>query len=161
MGAVLVGVVNSLFTFIAIVNIEKYGRRKLLLVGVIGAFLSLTGVGVLFAIGSNLVIIPLLCYVACFAFSYGPIVWVIISEIFPTKIRGLAVSIGSLSLMVTGFVITMTNPILIEIIKPAGTFFLYAALTLPAIWFIWKFVPETKGKTLEEIEMSWKKIDNK
>ena len=161
LGAVLVGVVNSLFTFIAIVNIEKYGRRKLLLVGVIGAFLSLTGVGVLFAIGSNLVIIPLLCYVACFAFSYGPIVWVIISEIFPTKIRGLAVSIGSLSLIVTGFVITMTNPILIEIIKPAGTFFLYAALTLPAIWFIWKFVPETKGKTLEEIEMSWKKIDNK
>jgi SP family arabinose:H+ symporter-like MFS transporter len=59
--------------------------------------------------------------------------------------------------MVTGFFITLTNPIFIETIKPAGTFFLYGALTLPAIWFIWKFVPETKGKTLEEIEMSWKK----
>ncbi len=161
LGAVLVGLVNSVFTFIAIMNIERYGRRKLLLIGVIGAAISLAGVGVLFAIGSNLVIIPLLLYVACFAFSYGPIVWVIISEIFPTKIRGLAVSIGSLSLMVTGFFITLTNPIFIETITPAGTFFLYAALTLPAVWFIWKFVPETKGKTLEEIEMYWKKLNEK
>ena len=161
LGAVLVGLVNSIFTFIAIMNIERYGRRKLLLIGVVGAALSLMGVGVLFAVGSNLVIIPLLIYVACFAFSYGPIVWVIISEIFPTKIRGLAVSIGSLSLMVTGFFITLTNPMFIETIKPAGTFFLYGALTLPAIWFIWKYVPETKGKTLEEIELSWKKLNDK
>ncbi len=156
LGAVLVGLVNSIFTFVAIFNIERFGRRKLLLIGVTGAFISLAGVGVLFSIGSNLVIIPLLVYVACFAFSYGPIVWVIISEIFPTKIRGLAVSIGSFSLMVTGFFITLTNPVLVENIKPAGTFFLYAGLTLPAIWFIWKYVPETKGKTLEEIELSWK-----
>ena len=103
LGAVLVGVVNSLFTFVAILYIEKFGRRKLLLIGVSGAFLSLSGVGILFAIGSNLVLIPLLFYVASFAFSFGPIVWVIISEIFPTRIRGLAVSIGSFSLMVTGF----------------------------------------------------------
>lgn len=158
LGAVLVGLVNSIFTFIAIMNIERYGRRKLLLIGVVGVAISLTGVSVLFAIGSSLVIIPLLMYVAFFAFSYGPIVWVIISEIFPTKIRGIAVSIGSFSLMVTGFFITLTNPIFIELITPVGTFFLYATLTLPAIWFIWKFVPETKGKTLEEIEISWKKL---
>ncbi|MEO1009927.1 MAG: sugar porter family MFS transporter [Bacteroidota bacterium] len=156
LGAVLVGLVNSVFTFVAIVNIEKYGRRKLLLIGVMGAFISLAGVGTLFALDSHWVIVPLLMYVACFAFSYGPIVWVIISEIFPTHIRGLAVSLGSLALMVTGFCITLTNPIFIETIKPSGTFFLYAALTLPAIWFIWKFVPETKGKTLEEIERFWK-----
>lgn len=161
LGAVLVGLVNSIFTFVAIMNIERYGRRKLLLIGVIGAAISLFGVATLFALGSSLVIIPLLLYVACFAFSYGPIVWVIISEIFPTKIRGLAVSIGSLSLMVTGFFITLTNPVFIETIKPSGTFFLYGALTLPAIWFIWKFVPETKGKTLEEIEMSWKQDKTK
>lgn len=156
LGAVLVGVVNTLFTFVAIFYIEKYGRRKLLLIGVVGAFLSLSAVGVLFAMGSTLVIIPLLFYVASFAFSYGPITWVIISEIFPTRIRGLAVSIGSFSLMLTGFFITLTNPVLIESIKPSGTFFLYAVLTMPAIWFIWKFVPETKGKTLEEIERYWK-----
>ena len=156
LGAVLVGIVNCAFTFVAIMNIEKFGRRKLLLIGVIGAFISLSGVGVLFAMGSKFVIIPLLMYVASFAFSFGPIVWVIISEIFPTRIRGLAVSLGSFSLMTTGFVITLTNPILIKTVMPSGTFFIYAALTLPAIWFIWKFVPETKGKTLEEIEKFWR-----
>lgn len=156
LGAVLVGIVNSAFTSIAIMNIERFGRRKLLLVGVTGAFLSLTGVGILFAIGSNLVIIPLLCYVASFAFSFGPVTWVIISEIFPTRIRGLAASIGSFSLMVTGFFITLTNPVFIKVIEPSGTFFLYGMLTLPAIWFIWKFIPETKGKTLEEIEKYWR-----
>ena len=158
LGAVLVGLVNSAFTFVAIQFIERSGRRKLLLIGVVGAFISLAGVGIMFALESTLIIIPLLCYVASFAFSYGPIVWVIISEIFPTRIRGLAVSIGSFSLMVTGFFITLTNPLLIESIMPSGTFFLYAGLTLPAIWFIWKFVPETKGKTLEEIEKYWKSL---
>ncbi|MDB4581609.1 sugar porter family MFS transporter [Draconibacterium sp.] len=156
LGAVLVGIVNSAFTFVAILNIEKFGRRRLLLIGVTGAFISLTTVGILFAIGSKLIIIPLLFYVASFAFSFGPLTWVIISEIFPTRIRGLAVSMGSFSLMVTGFVITLTNPVLIKTILPSGTFFLYAGLTLPAIWFIWKFVPETKGKTLEQIEKYWK-----
>ena len=161
LGAVLVGIVNSAFTFVAIHYVERKGRRKLLLIGVIGAFLSLASVGILFALDSTLIIIPLLFYVASFAFSYGPIVWVIISEIFPTRIRGLAASIGSFSLMVTGFFITLTNPVLIESIQASGTFFLYAALTLPAIWFIWKFVPETKGKSLEEIEKYWKKLKNK
>jgi len=161
LGAVLVGVVNSAFTFVAIQYIERSGRRKLLLIGVIGAFISLSMVGVLFAMGSTLIIIPLLCYVASFAFSYGPMVWVIISEIFPTRIRGLAVSIGSFSLMVTGFFITLTNPVLIKSIMPSGTFFLYAGLTLPAIWFIWRFVPETKGKSLEEIEQFWKNLRKK
>ncbi|MFS4415521.1 sugar porter family MFS transporter [Maribacter sp. 2307ULW6-5] len=158
LGAVLVGVVNSAFTFVAIMNIEKFGRRRLLLIGVVGAFVSLAGVGLLFAMDSQYVIVPLLMYVASFAFSYGPIVWVIISEIFPTRIRGLAVGLGSFSLMLTGFVITLTNPILIEGIGPSGTFFLYAALTLPAIWFIYRFVPETKGKTLEQIQKYWRSI---
>ena len=156
LGAVLVGLVNSAFTFVAILNIERFGRRPLLLVGVIGAFLSLAGVSLLFALGSKFVIIPLLFYVASFAFSYGPVTWVIISEIFPTNIRGLAVSMGSFSLMLTGFIITLTNPVLFEKIMPSGTFFLYAALTLPAIWLIWKYVPETKGKSLEQIQKYWR-----
>jgi len=155
MGAVLVGVVNCAFTFVAIAQIDRYGRRRLLLTGITGAFLSLVGVGIMFAIGSKFVIIPLLCYVASFAFSYGPVVWTIIGEIFPTRIRGAAAALGTVSLMITGFVITLTNPVLIEKISAAGTFFLYAGFTLPAIWFIWKYVPETKGKTLEEIEKMW------
>ena len=161
LGAVLVGIVNSAFTFVAILFVERTGRRKLLLIGVVGAFVSLAAVGLLFALESTLIIIPLLFYVASFAFSYGPITWVIISEIFPTRIRGLAASIGSFSLMVTGFFITLTNPVLIESIQASGTFFLYAGLTLPAIWFIWKFIPETKGKSLEEIEKYWKQLREK
>ena len=157
LGAVLVGLVNSIFTFVAIYYVERAGRRKLLLIGVIGAFVSLAAVGLFFALGSSLVLIPLLFYVASFAFSYGPIVWVIIGEIFPTRIRGIAASIGTFSLMVTGFFMTFTNPILIEKISASGTFLLYALFTLPAIWFIWKYVPETKGKTLEEIEEGWRK----
>lgn len=156
LGAVMVGIINCLFTFVAINNIEKFGRRKLLLIGVTGAFVSLSGVSFLFAIESKFVIIPLLMYVASFAFSFGPIVWVIISEIFPTKIRGLAVSLGSFCLMLTGFIITLTNPILIQTVMPSGTFLIYAILVLPAIWFIWKFIPETKGKSLEEIEKYWR-----
>ncbi len=157
LGAVMVGIVNSAFTFVAIFKIDSLGRRKLLLAGVVGTFISLSSIGILFAVGSSYVIVPLLVYVACFAFSFGPVVWVVISEIFPTSIRGLAVSVGSFSLMTTGFLITLTNPMLIKEIMPSGTFFLYAALTLPAIWFIWRFVPETKGKTLEEIQHSWTK----
>jgi SP family arabinose:H+ symporter-like MFS transporter len=155
LGAVLVGAVNTAFTFVAISLIDRCGRRLLLLVGVTGAMLSLAGVGILFAVGSKLVILPLVCYVACFAFSYGPIVWTIIGEIFPTRIRGVAAALGSLSLWITAFVITFTNPMLIESISAAGTFFVYAGLTVPAIWFIWRFVPETKGRSLEDIERSW------
>lgn len=107
-----------------------------------------------------LIIIPLLFYVAAFAFSYGPIVWVIISEIFPTKIKGLAASLGSFSLMVTGLFITLTNPVFLKTISPSGTLCLYAGLSLPAIWFIWKFEPETKGKSLEEIERDWRVTKN-
>jgi len=155
LGSVLVGVVNCMFTFVAISQIDRFGRRRLLLTGVTGACVSLGAVGVMFAIESELVIIPLLCYVACFAFSYGPVVWTIIGEIFPTRIRGASAALGTLSLMMTGFVVTLTNPVLIAEVSAAGTFFLYAGLTLPAIWFIRKYVPETKGKTLEQIEKLW------
>jgi hypothetical protein len=89
---------------------------------------------------------------------FGAVLIGVATSIFSTRIRVLAVSIGSFSLMVTGFFITLTNPIMIKTFMPSGTFFLYAALTLPAIWFIWKFIPETKGETLEEIEKHWKKL---
>lgn len=157
LGATLVGVINMLFTFVAIWKVDKFGRRALLLIGVTGACVSLACVGLLFQIGSRWVLVPLLFYVACFAFSYGPVCWIILGEIFPTRIRGRAAALGAFSLSLTSFVITQTNPILFETVSPAGTFFIYSALTAAAIWFIWKFVPETRGRTLESIEKGWLK----
>jgi len=156
LGAILVGIVNSAFTFVAIYYIERFGRRKLLITGVTIALFSLATTGLLFALDSSLILIPMLFYVASFAFSYGPVTWVIVGEIFPTRIRGLAASLGTLALHVTGFFITLTNPVLRETFGASGSFFLYAILTIPAIWFIWKFIPETKGKSLEEIEKEWR-----
>jgi len=157
LGAALIGVINMIFTFVAIWKVDRFGRRPLLLIGVTGACLSLACVGFLFLIGSRWVLVPLLFYVACFAFSYGPVCWIILGEIFPTRIRGRAAALGAFSLSLTSFVITCTNPRLFEALSPAGTFFTYSALTAAAIWFIWRFVPETRGRSLESIEKHWLK----
>jgi SP family arabinose:H+ symporter-like MFS transporter len=156
--AITIGLINCIFTFLAIWKIDKFGRRPLLLGGIFGSFLSLLFVGILFRLNIThkyLVLIPILSYIACFAFSFGPGVWVVISEIFPTRTRGLAVGIGALALWVTAFLISQTLPRLIETIGAGNTFLTYALLTAPALWFVYSMIPETKGKTLEEIENHW------
>ena len=161
-GAVTIGLINSVFTFLAIWKIDKLGRRPLLLTGITGAFISLSLVAVLFYIDIShkvLILVPLLCYIAFFAFSFGPGVWVVISEIFPTRVRGSAVGIGALALWITAFIISQTLPKLIEGIGAGNTFLVYALLTAPALYFVWVMIPETKGKTLEEIERHWISIN--
>lgn len=156
--AVTIGIINCLFTFLAIWKIDKFGRRPLLLGGILGAFLSLLMVGILFRLNIThkiLVLVPILCYIACFAFSFGPGVWVVISEIFPTRTRGIAVGIGAFALWITAFTVSQTLPRLIEGIGAGNTFLLYAAMTAPAFLFVYKVIPETKGKSLEEIEKNW------
>jgi len=93
--------------------------------------------------------------VAFFAFSMGPIKWVVMSEIFPTKIRGRAVAITSLSVWVTDWILNLIFPMIRESMGIAGIFFLFSVFLIPQFFFIWKVMPETKGKTLEEIEQSW------
>jgi SP family arabinose:H+ symporter-like MFS transporter len=161
-GAITIGVINSVFTLLAIWKIDKLGRRPLLLVGIAGAFVSLLMVAVLFHLDIRhkvLILVPLLCYIAFFAFSFGPGVWVVISEIFPTRVRGSAVGISALALWITAFVVSQTLPNLIEWIGTGNTFLVYALLTAPALYFVWKMIPETKGKTLEEIEKYWLNLD--
>jgi SP family arabinose:H+ symporter-like MFS transporter len=156
--AVTIGVINSLFTFLAIWKIDKIGRRPLLLVGIGGALVSLLLVGVMFNLNIThkfLILVPLLCYIAFFAFSYGPGVWVVISEIFPTRTRGSAVGAGALALWVTAFIISQTLPRLLNGLGAGNTFLLYAAMMAPAFWFVYSIIPETKGKSLEEIEKNW------
>lgn len=156
-GQVTIGIVNVLFTLLAIWQVDKIGRKPLLLFGIAGVVVALVAVGLFFffhiAQGTILIIFILL-FIACFAFSLGPGTWIVISEIFPTHIRGRAMSIGTFALWSANAVVGQLFPWMLENIGPAGTFWTFAAICLPAFFFVWKVLPETKGKTLEEIERS-------
>lgn len=159
-GQVTIGIVNTLFTFVAIFTIDKFGRKPLLIWGVSGAVISLIIVGILFALNvtsTALLLVFILFYIACFAFSFGPVVWVILSEIYPTRIRGRAMGIATLSLWIGTWIVGQFTPFLLETVKSYGTFWLFAVTCFPAIIVTWKLVPETKNKPLEEIEKFWLK----
>lgn len=157
-GQVIIGIVNVLFTLIALWKIDDLGRRPLLIYGVIGIMASLIIVGLLFFFEVNntyLLMTFILTFIACFAFSFGPVLWVLLSEIYPLKIRGVAMSLATMAVWIgTTFVGQMT-PWFLENLKPHGTFWFFAACMIPAIYLAVKVMPETKGKTLEEIENYW------
>ena len=163
-GQVIIGIVNVLFTLIAIWKIDQLGRRPLLLAGVTGIISSLIIIGFLFNINSTNTILLLcfiLLFIGCFAFSYGPVIWVLLSEIFPMKIRGKAMSLATFSLWIGTALVGQFTPILLEGIGPSGTFWLFAILTSPAIFLAIKVIPETKGRSLEEIERYWMNKETK
>jgi len=164
----LVGIINFIFTWVAIGFIDKMGRKSLLLWGVGGMILSLIGTAYCFhaQVQGIWVVICIFFYIACFAASLGPIPWVIISEIFPTKTRGVAMSIATTVLWVGTFLISYFTPLLLHseskdqtVLANAGYHtFLIFLLNAVLLWLFTKFmIPETKQKTLEEIELSWKK----
>jgi len=153
----LIGAVNLVFTFAAIRLIDRAGRRPLLLVGSAVQVAALAGVGTAFALGLGgpFLLLPILLFIAAFAAGMGPIPWVIISEIFPTRIRGGAMAVATLTLWAADFVVAQTFPLLKAGIGPAWTFWLYAGCSLAGLLFVWKVVVETKGRSLEEIERAW------
>ena len=157
MQTVIVGVINVLFTFVAIWLVDRVGRKGLLLVGGAGMGLSLFMVGAAFYFGwgGYIPLIFILTYVASFAASFGPVPWVILSEIFPIKLRGLAMSVATLSVWVAVYFVTQLFPILVEQIGTAFTFWIFFGVSVMAFGFVWTMIPETKEKTLEEIEQSW------
>jgi SP family arabinose:H+ symporter-like MFS transporter len=156
-GTVAIGVMNILFTFVAIFLVDRLGRRPLLLVGVSGCAIGLNAAALLFKFcGGTGLLIPLLLHVACFAFSYGSIGWIVTAELFPNNIRGRAAGLVTMFGWSTGFLISQSLPRLLESIGGAGVFAIYGISTAVAVLFIWRVVPETKGRTLEEIEMGWK-----
>ncbi len=160
MQTVIIGLINTLFTFVAIKYIDKLGRRTLLIWGVSGMLISLLGIGVLFQTGLTSgpwLLILILGFVACFGSSLGPIPWVLISEIFPTKNRGVAMSLSIMILWIGVWLISQFTPVLLERIGPGYTFWLFAFNAILLLIFSVRVIPETKGKTLEEIEQSWKK----
>ncbi len=157
-GAVIIGIVNTAFTLLTLWKIDSLGRKPILQIGTIGAVASLAMIGLLFHNGAaegGWLLGMITCYIACFAIGLGPIPWVIMSEIFPTRVRGRAMSFGVFALWATCALVSQTFPWLLKNLGPAGCFWLYASLCAPSIIFVWLVVPETKGKTLEEIEKSW------
>lgn len=158
-GQVTIGLVNVVFTFVAIFTVDKWGRRPLLLVGVSGAVVSLLTIGALFALGITSgpwILLFILVFIACFAFSFGPVCWVVVGEIFPNAIRGKAVALATLSLWVGNFLVGQLTPLMLDGIGSSWTFWLFALCCSPALWLTWKVIPETKGRSLEDIEAHWK-----
>ncbi|WP_213277738.1 sugar porter family MFS transporter [Chryseobacterium indologenes] len=155
---ILVGVINLIFTFVAIKYVDLWGRKKLLLLGISGMAICLFIVGFAFYTQQQgyLVLIAILGYIACFAMSLGPLTFVVIAEIFPTKARATAMSVATFFLWLAVFLVSQTFPVLIGSIGNAYTFWIYMLVAVITFLFIWKMVPETKGKTLEEIEKTWK-----
>jgi sugar porter (SP) family MFS transporter len=151
---VITGAVNLLFTLIAIQTVDRFGRRALMLVGCagIGFFHALIGLAYLLHLKGPVVVAPVLATLACYGFSLAPITWVLISEIFPNRTRGAAVSVSTSALWIACFVLTYTFPLLSGALGPAKTFWLYALICAGGFVFIFRRVPETKGKTLEQIE---------
>jgi SP family arabinose:H+ symporter-like MFS transporter len=158
-GQVTIGLVNVVFTFVAIFTIDKWGRKPLLFVGVGGAVVSLITIGALFALGITSgpwILIFILAFISCFAFSFGPVCWVVVGEIFPNTIRGKAMALATLSLWVGNFLVGQLTPVMLEGLGSSWTFWLFAICCSPALWITWKLMPETKGRSLENIENYWK-----
>ncbi|TLP74143.1 D-xylose transporter XylE [Maribacter sp. ACAM166] len=155
---IIMGLVNVLFTVIAILTVDKWGRKPLLIIGSIGMAIGMIAISTLAFLDiigiSTLVFI--IIYTASFMMSWGPICWVLISEIFPNKIRSQAVAIAVAAQWSANFFISSTYPPMMEF-SNGGTYLFYGVISILSAFFVWKYVPETKGKTLEEMEGIWKK----
>lgn len=152
-GQLIFGIVLVLFSLLAMWKVDTLGRKPLLLAGNTGIFISLLLIGYFFGAATRSesgLLIAVSCFVASFAFSLGPIPWIVMSEIFPSRIRGQAMALATFVLFGVNWVVAQLFPLSIHSIGEQTTFWILALLTLPTFIFIWKVLPETKGKTLEE-----------
>ncbi len=152
---VITGSVNLVFTFVAMRTVDSWGRRKLMLLGSIGLAVvyAILGGAYYFQFTGWPVLLLVIIAIGIYAMSLAPITWVVLSEIFPNRLRGLAMSIATFSLWVASFILTFTFPILNNALGASGTFWVYSGICVLGFLFIQKKLPETKGKSLEEIEM--------
>ena len=157
-----------LFTVIAIATVDKWGRKPLMFVGAAGMGISLLAMGIMAqtltepATASGWMLFFILLYIGCFGLSVGPVTWVILSEIFPTAVRGRALGLATFFLWTADYVVTQTFPMMdakgswfVAHFKHAFPFYTYAAFCAVLLLVVWRLVPETKGRSLEEIEQSW------
>jgi MFS transporter, SP family, arabinose:H+ symporter len=151
---VITGSVNLIFTFIGMFTVDRLGRKALMLIGAGGlaSAYAVTGLMYFLHLQGLPLLIMVVTVIACYAMTLAPVTWVILSEIFPNRIRGFAMSVGTFALWAACFVLTYSFPLLNKILKASGTFWLYGFICVLGFWFIFKKLPETKGKSLEEIE---------
>lgn len=160
---VLVGLVNTVTTVLAMFIIDKVGRKKLIYYGVSGMIASLILIAFYFIfkdsmhIGVYFMLTFFLLYVFCCAISISAVVWVLLSEMYPNRVRGIAMSIAGFALWIGTYLIGQLTPWMLQNLSPAGTFILFAVMCVPYMLIMWKLVPETAGKSLEEIERYWTK----
>jgi sugar porter (SP) family MFS transporter len=163
LAAVGVGVVNVGMTVVALRLLDRAGRRTLLMVGVSGMVVSLLALGAAFigggesTVASIVAILSLMTFVASFAISLGPIFWLMNAEIYPLNVRSKAAGVGTMANWTFNAIVSLTFLTLIDALGRSGAFWLYAGIGVVTLWFCWKFVPETKGKHLEEIEEIFRK----
>jgi len=159
MSSVVVGLVNVLFTFVAIALVDRAGRRALLLVGLSVQVVALGTVGWMFQAGFNglPLLLAILAFIGAFAMALGPIPWILCSEIFPTRVRGRAMSLATFTIWASCYLVAQSFPMLNDnpSIGPALTFWIYGGCSLAGLIFVSIAVPETKGRSLEDIERSW------
>lgn len=162
---IIVGIINLSFTVLAIMTVDKFGRKPLLITGALVMAISMIGLGTSFSQGlpGGLKLVFMLTYTAGFAMSWGPVCWVMLSEIFPNSVRSCVMSIAVAAQWVSNFLISWTFPImdkndtLVSMFNHGFAYWVYGALAIIAALFVWKRLPETKGKTLEDMEKLWKK----
>ena len=160
---VLVGLMNTLTTVLVLVIIDKIGRKKLVYYGVSGMVISLILIATYFIYGESwgissiFLLVFFLFYVFCCAVSICAVVFVLLSEMYPTRVRGFAMSIAGFALWIGTYLIGQLTPWMLQNLTPAGTFILFAIMCVPYMLIVWKLVPETTGKSLEEIERHWMK----
>ncbi|BDD12486.1 D-xylose transporter XylE (plasmid) [Fulvitalea axinellae] len=160
---VMVGAVNLVFTVVAIFTVDKFGRKPLMLLGTAGMGICIVTIGTAaYFQNTDTWLLPfVLGYIACFAVSMGPVVWVLLSEIFPNKIRSGALSVAVAAQWISNYLVSQTFPLMMENdylqaeFHGGFPFWVYGSMCVVAIAFIWKFVPETKGKSLEEMQKIW------
>lgn len=151
---VVTGIANLIFTFVAIYTVDRLGRRALMLLGaggLAGIYLIL-GTCYYFEVSGIFMVVLVVAAIACYAMTLGPVTWVLLSEIFPNKVRGVAVATGTFALWVASFILTYTFPFLNKALGTAGTFWIYTAICAAGLVFFLFRMPETKGKSLEQLE---------
>ncbi|MGA2832446.1 MAG: D-xylose transporter XylE [Terracidiphilus sp.] len=166
---ILVGAVNLAFTVVAVLSVDRFGRKPLQIIGALVMAASMISLGADFLLGGRgmIALVCMLVYTAGFAVSWGPVTWVLLSEIFPNQIRGKAMAVAVAAQWIANYIVSWSfpildeNPYLVEHFKHGFAYWIYGAMSILAAFFMWRFVPETKGRSLEQMATLWQTAGEK